>query len=424
MAYATDNQKNSYEKNYTAVSTHAAFNYPNAQLSWKNFHESMWSHENIETWKAVVFKKDQHTLHVAMDDPDDVCTRDAMTRWIIENYDFYPKWEVYYADFEEIKNFAKIFSNEENSPYSSLLNTLLRSSIGRHASDIHVQPQKDFDIIRLRIHGELITYKNLSKHESCALINQLKIFSNVHLTEANMPQSGSFQYGDVDIRTAFQQTVLGESAALRLLPRYRTTMKLHELGMSIAQQEALKNLLHKGHGLIVCCGSTGSGKTTTLYAMLSELDTQKHNIMTLEDPVECQIPGIRQTEIKQNVLGFADGIRALLRHDPDVILIGEIRDADTAQMAVRAAMTGHLVLTTLHTQDVWHIPGRLFDLGVSPQMLGGNLIGAIQQKLFLNKDSRKLKAGVLTLTDCVSSKISEGVWGNVLKNGAQYLENS
>jgi type II secretory ATPase GspE/PulE/Tfp pilus assembly ATPase PilB-like protein len=406
-------------------SSSAPSSYPRAPLAWHTYDPSLSPLHMVENWQAVIFQHDQNIWHLAMHDPGDICTRDAIARWIVENFGVHhPTWHMYQSDMEDIRIFMDPSYTSSGTATSScpLLEQLLRSGVMHHASDIHIHPQSDSDWIRFRIHGQLVEWGDISKQESQTLMNRLKVLSNLHITETRRPQSGRFSYGDVEVRTAFQVTILGESAVLRLLPRQRAIMPLSQLGLTPEQQITLREVLQMEHGLFVCCGATGAGKTTTLYALLAELDPHEHNIMTLEDPVEYPMPFIRQTEVKPGVLDFAEGVRALLRHDPDVMLIGEIRDADTAQMAVRAAMTGHLVLTTLHTHDVWSIPGRLIDFGVSPTMIGGHLLGAMHQKLVPHAEyGRILQAQVLRTTPALQQAISQGIWGLPLKEMASVI---
>lgn len=408
------------------TSTDAA-SYPRAQLSWHTYDKAFGTSENVESWQAVVFQHEEATtLHLAMHDPGDVCTRDTIARWIIEHHGFQPQWRIYQAEIDDIRAFTMLeqTSSDITLSDSALLEQILRNGVMQGASDIHLQPQDGNDLIRFRVNGELNTYSAIAKKESLTIINRLKVLSNLHLTETRRPQSGRFSYGNVDIRTAFQSTILGESVALRLLPRQRAIMPLTELGLTDEQLAALRTMMACEYGLLVCCGATGAGKTTTLYALLNELDPLERNIMTLEDPVEYPMTSIRQTEIKPGVMDFAEGVRALLRHDPDVILIGEIRDADTAQMAMRAAMTGHLVMTTLHTHDVWSIPARLADLGVSPNLIAGHMLGAIHQRLTPHLTlGRALMAEVLTLTPPLQHAISQNIWGAPLKAHGKTLSN-
>lgn len=397
----------------TAPSSH-----PRAPLTWHTYNPQLSPVEEVEEWQAVIFQRDDKLWHLAMHDPSNICVRDTMTRWVIDTFGVHPIWQLYQSDIEDIRTFvdASYSPSDNTASACPLLEQLLRSGVMYHASDIHIHPQENSDWVRFRVHGQLIEWGDISKSESQRIINRLKVLSNLHITETRRPQSGRFSYGDVDVRTAFQVTILGESVVLRLLPRQRAIMPLHQLGLAADQQKVLRDILKAEHGLFVFCGATGAGKTTTLYALLAELDAQENNIMTLEDPVEYPMPSIRQTEIKPGVLDFADGVRALLRHDPDVMLIGEIRDADTAQMAVRAAMTGHLVLTTLHTHDVWSVPGRLMDFGVSPAMIGGHLLGAMHQKLVPHTEhGRVLKAHIMQTNPNMQQAISQGVWGLALK---------
>ena len=266
------------------------------------------------------------------------------------------------------------------------LTRLLQEAVECGASDIHLEPQPHTLNIRFRRDGMLRQIKAMHRDFWPPLLQRLKISAGVNIAETRKPQDGRFsqQCGaiPVDFRIAFMPTVQGEAASIRILDPRVAHMPLAELGFDGDQIASIRAWLRRPDGLLLVTGPTGSGKSTTLHAMLRELDRDTRNIMTLEDPVEYQFEGMRQTQVREQYgLGFAEGVRSILRHDPDVILIGEIRDGATAQQAVRAAMTGHLVLSTLHTGNAWSVVPRLLDLGVPRALLPGHLRGAVAQRL-------------------------------------------
>ena len=281
---------------------------------------------------------------------------------------------------------AAVQQTPEPGAISAWLTSLLTEAVACNASDIHLEPQTSALSVRLRIDGTLHQVKAMHRDFWPALLQRLKIVAGVNIAETRRPQDGRFSQAcggiPVDFRIGFMPTVQGEAVAIRILDPRMAQLPLGELGFDAPHITMVQHWLRRPEGLILVTGPTGSGKSTTLHALLREVDRTTRNIMTLEDPVEYQFEGMRQTQVReQHGLGFAEGVRTILRHDPDVILIGEIRDAATAQQAIRAAMTGHLVLSTLHTNNALGTIPRLLDLGVPHALLGGNLRGAIAQRL-------------------------------------------
>lgn len=271
-------------------------------------------------------------------------------------------------------------------PIVRLVNMLLLDAVKQGASDLHFEPEEYFVRVRLRIDGVLSQLASLHKDFWSALSHRLKIIAGMNIADKLSAQDGRFTVvlsgRTIDFRVSSLPGAHGENIVVRVLDQARALLQLAQLGFQPAHENAMQNMLARPEGLIIVTGPTGSGKTTTLYAMLGQLANLERNIMTLEDPIEYQVPLVRQTQIREATgLTFAEGVRAILRQDPDVILIGEIRDAETAQMALRAAMTGHLVLSTMHTRDVFGVLPRLYDLGVSPSVLAGNLNGLVAQRL-------------------------------------------
>jgi type II secretory ATPase GspE/PulE/Tfp pilus assembly ATPase PilB-like protein len=277
-------------------------------------------------------------------------------------------------------------SDEYSQPVVRLVNALLTDAVKRGASDIHFEPEEGFLRFRYRIDGVLRQIRSLHKSYWSAIAVRVKVMAGMDIAEVRAPQDGrislTFSGRQVDFRVSTLPTVHGENIVLRILDRQKGIVSLEELGLSDEAMESLRLMVARPEGIILVTGPTGSGKTTTLYSILSYLNTESVNIMTLEDPVEYPTNLIRQTSISETArLDFASGIRSLMRQDPDIILVGEIRDEDTASMALRAAMTGHQVFSTLHTNSAIGAIPRLLDIGVKPDILAGNLIGIVAQRL-------------------------------------------
>ncbi|ALO45374.1 GspE/PulE family protein [Pseudohongiella spirulinae] len=271
-------------------------------------------------------------------------------------------------------------------PMVRLINALLADAVQREASDIHFEPEEAFLRIRYRIDGVLRQVRSLHKSYWPAMVVRLKVISNMNIAESRAPQDGRISMSlvgrQIDFRAASQPTTWGENFVLRILDRNKGIVAMEKLGLSDDNLTLLRLMLARPEGIILVTGPTGSGKTTTLYSILNNINTEAVNIMTMEDPVEYPMAMIRQSSVNESVkMGFGEGIRSMMRQDPDVILVGEIRDHITAEMAFRAAMTGHQVFSTLHTNSaVGSIP-RLLDIGILPDVIAGNLIGVIAQRL-------------------------------------------
>jgi general secretion pathway protein E/type IV pilus assembly protein PilB len=277
-------------------------------------------------------------------------------------------------------------SDEYSQPVVRLIDALLTDAVKRDASDIHFEPEASFLRIRYRIDGILRQIRALHKSYWAAMAVRLKVMSGMNIAETRAPQDGRISMTisgrAVDFRCAAQPTIHGENLVLRILDRQKGIVPLDRIGLDEPQQEQLRRMMARPEGIILVTGPTGSGKTTTLYSMLNHINQEGVNIMTLEDPVEYPMAMIRQTSVAEAAkLDFANGIRSMMRQDPDVILVGEIRDADTAEMAFRAAMTGHQVYSTLHTNSALGAIPRLLDIGVLPDIMAGNIIGVIAQRL-------------------------------------------
>lgn len=288
-------------------------------------------------------------------------------------------------------------TDEYSHPLVRLVDAMLSDAVKRGASDIHFEPEEGFLRIRYRIDGVLRQIRSLHKNYWQAIAVRLKVMARMNIAETRAPQDGRISLTisgrPIDFRVSSQLTTHGENIVLRVLDRQKGIMPIEHLGFSEEARATLRLMMARPEGIILITGPTGSGKTTTLYSMLSDLNAEGVNIMTLEDPVEYPMPMIRQTSVNEAVkLDFANGIRSIMRQDPDIILVGEIRDEDTADMAFRAAMTGHQVYSTLHTNSAIGAVPRLLDIGVLPDIMAGNIIGVIAQRL-VRKLCSKCKEG-------------------------------
>jgi type IV pilus assembly protein PilB len=282
---------------------------------------------------------------------------------------------------------AGLKERSETAPIVDLVDLVVRSAIRSHASDVHIEPLEKGVLVRHRLDGLLKEVMDLPKWVHEGLIARLKIMGGMDIAEKRLPQDGRIRVTtddgtEVDFRMSTLRTLFGEKVVLRVLDSRKGVPPLEELGFSAAALEELRHFLRYQHGMILVVGPTGSGKTTTLCSALTTLKTENSNIITIEDPVEYQLPGINQTQINDKIkLTFASALRSILRQDPDVILVGEIRDEETAKIAMQAAQTGHLVLSTLHTDNAPSTVTRLTDIGVEPFVAGSALIGVVAQRL-------------------------------------------
>ncbi len=272
------------------------------------------------------------------------------------------------------------------APVIKLVNLVLFDAVQARASDVHVQPYESTVVVRMRIDGVLYDAFELPKTSQEEMISRIKVMGHMNIAEKRLPQDGraTVQVGDrsVDLRIASLPTTFGERVVIRLLDRGARLYTASELGMEAATLTHFRRLITSEHGIILVTGPTGSGKTTTLYAALREINGKERNILTLEDPVEYRLPGISQTQVNEKKgMTFASGLRNVLRQDPDIIMVGEIRDHDTAVMAIQSALTGHLVFSTLHTNDAPGAVARLLDLGIEPYLLASSVVGVLAQRL-------------------------------------------
>ncbi len=279
-----------------------------------------------------------------------------------------------------------LLETSDDAPIIRMLNALLTQAARDGASDIHIEPYERHSSVRFRVDGTLREVVQPNRALHAALISRLKIMADLDISEKRLPQDGriSLRIGTraVDVRVSTLPSAHGERAVLRLLDKSESKLSLESVGMQGDVLRRFELLVKQPHGIILVTGPTGSGKTTTLYAALQRLDAGASNIMTVEDPIEYELPGIGQTQVNAKIdLTFAKALRAILRQDPDVIMIGEIRDFETAQIAIQASLTGHLVLATLHTNDAASAVTRLTDMGVEPFLLSSSLLGVLAQRL-------------------------------------------
>lgn len=287
---------------------------------------------------------------------------------------------------QELPAIEDLLETADDAPIIRMLNALLTQAARDGASDIHIEPYERHSSVRFRVDGSLREVVQPNRALHAALISRLKIMAELDISEKRLPQDGriSLRIGTraVDVRVSTLPSAHGERAVLRLLDKSESKLSLEAVGMQGDVLNAFRKLIGQPHGIILVTGPTGSGKTTTLYAALQRLDANAQNIMTVEDPIEYELPGVGQTQVNARIeLTFAKALRAILRQDPDVIMIGEIRDFETAQIAIQASLTGHLVLATLHTNDAPSAVTRLTDMGVEPFLLSSSLLGVLAQRL-------------------------------------------
>jgi type II secretory ATPase GspE/PulE/Tfp pilus assembly ATPase PilB-like protein len=286
------------------------------------------------------------------------------------------------VDYESLQ----VGGDEYTQPMVRLVNALLVDAVKRGASDIHFEPEYAFMRIRYRIDGVLETVRSLHKSFMPGITVRLKVVSDMNIAETRAPQDGRLSLTlsgrQIDFRVSTQPTIYGENIVLRVLDREKSIISLERMNLGAPTLARLKLMLARPEGILIVTGPTGSGKTTTLYSLLAQVNDETVNIMTLEDPVEYPLTLMRQTSVNEVArMDFANGIRSIMRQDPDIILVGEVRDKETAEMAFRAAMTGHQVFTTLHTNSALGAFPRLLDIGIQPAIMAGNIIGVIAQRL-------------------------------------------
>ena len=296
---------------------------------------------------------------------------------------------------QELPEPSDLLESDDDAPIIKLINAVLTSAVKENASDIHIEPYENRLVIRFRVDGVLKEVLQSRRAVAPLVVSRIKVMSKLDIAEKRLPQDGRISLKiagrAVDVRVSTMPSGHGERVVLRLLDKQAGRLDLTSLGMEPGIRKTVNKLIHKPHGIILVTGPTGSGKTTTLYAALEQINDNTRNIMTVEDPIEYYIDGIGQTQVNTKVeMTFAKGLRAILRQDPDVVMVGEIRDLETAEIAVQASLTGHLVLSTLHTNTAIGAITRLRDMGVEPFLLSSSLIGVVAQRLVrvLDSDTR------------------------------------
>ncbi len=353
--------------------------------------------------KFVPYKvsNEKDEIEIAIDNPENLIALDDIKKNLSKNPEtkgMNIKFKI--AGKNSIKALNKKFANQNKNN----IDDIITDAIQQKASDIHISPYENIFEIKYRIDGILkIIITNPSKDFNVICVT-IKVMAKLDISETRRPQSGHFQRENIDFRISTHPTIYGENICIRILNKNKYYINIENIGFNETQIKYLKCISKFSHGMIIFCGPTGSGKTTSIYSMLATINKKTKNIMTLEDPVEYKIYGVKQTELKQGVVDFASGVKSMLRQDPDIILIGEIRDKETADVAIRASMTGHLVFTTIHSNDSIGAIKRFQDFNISPFLIADNIIAIVAQRLI-----RKKKGGRTIISEIlpIDEKINE-----------------
>jgi len=368
--------------------------------------------ERAKRYGFIAFKREEGVISIALSDPTNIELMDYLLATYGRETKFFvaPKNAIFSAieKYYLVGNSIKEASSEakaeiiaksgeevsieqlremgQDAPVIRLVNTLITQAIVERASDIHVEPQKDHLRVRYRIDGILQEKQELPRNIQAGVLSRIKIMSNMDIAERRKPQDGRIslriENKAIDFRVSSLPTIYGEKIVLRILDKSSAMVPLENLGFLNDTLTLFNNVISQPYGMVIISGPTGAGKTTTLYSALNRLNTPGKNIVTVEDPVEYQMDGINQVQVNVKAdMTFANGLRSILRQDPNIVLIGEIRDGETAQIAIEAALTGHLVLSTLHTNDAPSVATRLIDMGIEPFLIASSLIGATAQRL-------------------------------------------
>lgn len=352
----------------------------------------------------IPLRKEGDKLLVAMADPMDffaiddlrlstgfqidtvIATKDDIIRSINKYYNVDDEFDDLAETAKSGDSSQQDSITDETSPIVKLVNQILLSAVSQKASDIHIDPQETKVVVRYRVDGMLRVERALPKHMQSILIARIKIMSNLDITEHRVPQDGrikiNVEYYPIDLRISTLPTIYGEKIVMRILDLSNALTDIEKLSFNKVNLSRFNKLIEKPNGIVLITGPTGSGKSSTLYAALNKLNSESVNIITVEDPVEYQLEGISQIQVNSNVgMTFAAGLRAILRQDPNIVMVGEIRDRETAETAIRASLTGHLVLSTLHTNDAISSVNRLVDMGVEPFLVATSLTGIVAQRL-------------------------------------------
>jgi len=354
--------------------------------------------------RFIPIKEDEDTITIELSNNQDIAfikntlyffTNKRINTIILNEEEFLEHWNNFLSqsyqtrDEQDIKlefETLDLSKDELESPAIIFVNNILLKAIKTGASDIHIEPYEKNVYVRMRIDGKLINIEELTNSFYQSVLSRIKVIANMNVAEKRLPQDARFRIKisrkEIDIRVSTVPSLFGERVVLRILDQSNKTLELEDLGLSKEEYQKILNIISKPYGIILVTGPTGSGKSTSLYAFLKKLKNPSKNIITIEDPVEYQIEGISQIQVNPKVgLTFASGLRSILRQDPDIIMIGEIRDKETAEIAIQAALTGHLVLSTLHTQNALSSITRIFDIGIEPFLIASSVEGLIAQRL-------------------------------------------
>ncbi|MDF1506885.1 ATPase, T2SS/T4P/T4SS family [Robertmurraya sp. DFI.2.37] len=365
---------------------------------------SLISKEKAKRNRLIPLKKDGDKLFVAMADPMDyfaiddlrlstgfqietaIATKDDILRAINKYYEIDEGFDELIGDLPDHEAAQEEEISSDDSPVVRLVNQLMSNAVAMKASDIHIDPHETKVLIRYRIDGILRTERVLPKHMQSLLTARIKIMANLDITEHRVPQDGrikvNLDFHPIDLRVSTLPTVFGEKIVLRILDLSSSLNDVTKLGFNKLNLKRFIDMIEKPTGIVLITGPTGSGKSSTLYAALNRLNSEEVNIITVEDPVEYQLEGVNQIQVNANVgMTFAKGLRSILRQDPNIIMVGEIRDKETVEVAIRASLTGHLVLSTIHTNDSLGTVTRLLDMGVEPFLVASSLSGIVAQRL-------------------------------------------
>ena len=376
---------------------------------------------SLENIMALPFNLSGKTIAVAVNNPNDAKTKSNVIYNLALCETTKNATPLYYiASKNKIKQkFKELKEHKELN-----IEQILLKAITTSASDIHITPfEKLFQIV-FRIDGILTEYKTLDIEQFSQISISIKVMAKLNISENRRPQSGSFRKGTIDFRVSTHPTLFGENIVIRILNKDKSIISIDKIGFSDEQSNYLKRICAFSNGMIIFCGPTGSGKTTSIYSLIETMNKKSRNIMTLEDPIEYKIANVKQTEIIPGVISFADGIRSILRQDPDVILIGEIRDKETAQMAIRASMTGHLVLTTVHANDSFGAISRLREFEIPTSLISENIISIIAQRLIRkkNKAGRTIISEILKFSPAFREYVYQG-YGRIELEQQAFKEN-
>ena len=363
----------------------------------------------VKKYRVVPLFKISNTLTVGMVDPRDVKVLDQIRKAsdmemiepvVVSEKGIQRVLDFYYGVAGSVEEIAQSFEDEEivhleekdlmtisdEAPVVKLVNVIITKAVKESASDIHIEPEENCVRVRNRVDGLLSEMTTLSKKLQSAIISRIKVLSKMDIAESRKPQDGRIQLKlenrDLDIRVSTFPTVHGENVVMRLLDRSAVLLGLKQLGFLEQENITFEKLIRSPNGIVLVTGPTGSGKTSTLYSALTTISSMEKNIVTIEDPVEYELPLIRQTQVNPKAgITFANGLRGILRQDPDIIMVGEIRDRETADVAIQASLTGHLVFATLHTNDAPSALARLVDMGIEPFLISSSVIGVLAQRL-------------------------------------------